>query len=81
MGRWLLQLGAGLVVGVSAQAVLPGRHSTGYLTTGLLSLVGAAGASVLGKLALPRDVVRRSGFAISVLGALAMLLIHVLVAG
>jgi uncharacterized membrane protein YeaQ/YmgE (transglycosylase-associated protein family) len=77
--RVLLFLAFGLIIGGVVRLVLPGRSPRGWATS---MLIGAAGSMVGGLLAsgLGLNVEgQRSGFLISILGALAWLAIYDLI--
>jgi uncharacterized membrane protein YeaQ/YmgE (transglycosylase-associated protein family) len=71
----------GLVVGVIAKFLMPGRDPGGFIVTALLGIVGAFIASYLGQamgLYLPGEP---AGFIASVIGAMLVLFIYRLALG
>jgi uncharacterized membrane protein YeaQ/YmgE (transglycosylase-associated protein family) len=66
----------GLIVGVIAKLVMPGRDPGGFVVTILLGIAGALVAGFLGRLAGlygPNDA---AGFIMSTLGAIALLFLY-----
>lgn len=65
----------GLLVGLMARAILPGRQSMSLVGTTLLGVVGSFLGGLVGNLLVGYDVLRLhpAGFIGSVLGALAVL--------
>jgi uncharacterized membrane protein YeaQ/YmgE (transglycosylase-associated protein family) len=66
----------GLLAGLSVRLLLPGHHGIGLGAAALLSLAGAAVGGFAGELLLPGEMGRRAGFAVSAIGALAVLLVY-----
>ena len=68
----------GLIAGLIARAILPGRQSMGLLTTTLLGMVGSLVGGLIGSLFV-RDGrlfdLRPSGLIMSVIGAIVVLLL------
>ena len=79
--RLLLHVFAGVLIGLTARALLPGAHSAGWTLVSLLSLAGSASGALLGRSVLPHDVTGRVGYFVASLGALAVLLLYSLVRG
>jgi uncharacterized membrane protein YeaQ/YmgE (transglycosylase-associated protein family) len=70
----------GLIVGIVAKFLMPGRDPGGFVVTILLGIVGAIVGGFLGRLAGwygPGDPV---GFVMAVLGAIALLIAYRLIA-
>ena len=65
----------GLLVGLMARAILPGRQSMGLVPTTLLGIVGAFAGGLLGNLVVGREVLalHPAGFIGSVVGAIVVL--------
>jgi uncharacterized membrane protein YeaQ/YmgE (transglycosylase-associated protein family) len=66
----------GLVAGLIARAVMPGRQSMGLLATTLLGMAGSLVGGLIGNLFTPGQpffALRASGLIMSVLGALLVL--------
>ena len=76
MPRRFFQASFGLAIGLATRLLLPGHHSLSWVVAGALSVAGALGAGLAAEHFLPSDTVRRAGFAVSALGAIAMLLIY-----
>jgi uncharacterized membrane protein YeaQ/YmgE (transglycosylase-associated protein family) len=70
----------GLIVGAVAKLLMPGRDPGGFIVTMLLGVAGALLGGFLGRaLGLYREG-EPAGFLMSVLGAIALLLVYRLVA-
>jgi uncharacterized membrane protein YeaQ/YmgE (transglycosylase-associated protein family) len=70
----------GLIVGIVAKFVMPGRDPGGFIVTALLGMVGAVVGGYLGRVVGwygPEDPV---GFVMAVLGAIVLLAIYRLIA-
>ena len=70
----------GLIVGIVAKFLLPGRDPGGFIVTALLGMVGAVVGGYLGRAVGwygPEDPV---GFIMAVLGAIVLLAIYRLIA-
>ncbi len=65
----------GLVIGLLARAILPGRQSMGVVATTLLGVVGSFVGGMIGNLLSSRPVfdMHPSGFIGSLIGALVVL--------
>ncbi len=66
----------GLIVGVVAKLLVPGRDPGGFLTTALIGIIGALLAGWIGRAVGwygPND---NAGFLMSVLGAIILLVIY-----
>jgi|GEM_PF-69625 len=80
----LTWIGFGVVSGLLAKGILPGRDPGGTIVTGILGLSGALiGASIYAWAGGERieDLISLEGFAISVGGAIVLLLSHRLFSG
>jgi uncharacterized membrane protein YeaQ/YmgE (transglycosylase-associated protein family) len=76
---WIL---FGLVVGVIAKLLTPGRDPGGFIVTTLLGIVGALVGGFMGRLlGLYPDYQSTGGFFMSVLGAIVVLAIYNAVVG
>lgn len=76
MSRRLYQISFGLAIGRAARFLLPGHHPISLLLTSALSLVGAAAGDVPAEQFLPASAIEQAGFALSALGAFALLLVY-----
>ncbi|WP_395752544.1 GlsB/YeaQ/YmgE family stress response membrane protein [Prosthecobacter sp.] len=76
---WTLLIG--LIVGVIAKAVTPGKDPGGCLVTIILGIVGASVAGYLGRAAGWYTEGQPVGFLASVLGAVLVLLIYRMITG
>lgn len=67
----------GLLVGLMARAIMPGRQSMGLIATTLLGVVGSFLGGLVGNLLVGYEVLRLhpAGFIGSVLGALLVLVL------
>lgn len=71
----------GLIVGIVAKLVMPGRDPGGFILTTLLGIIGAVLGGFLGRaigLYQPGDAV---GFIMAVIGAIILLVLHRFIAG
>lgn len=76
MSQRIFRTGFGLVLGICVRLLLPGHHSIGLVATAVLSLAGALGGELAAEKLLPADADKRAGFAVSAIGALAVLLAY-----
>ncbi len=67
----------GLIVGLVARAVLPGRQHMGLILTMLLGMVGAWLGGLIGRVTGMYEEGRPAGFVMAVVGAVVVLLIYV----
>jgi uncharacterized membrane protein YeaQ/YmgE (transglycosylase-associated protein family) len=67
----------GLIVGLVARAVLPGRQHMGLILTMLLGMVGAWLGGLIGRVTGMYEEGRPAGFVMAVVGAVIVLLIYV----
>jgi uncharacterized membrane protein YeaQ/YmgE (transglycosylase-associated protein family) len=70
----------GLVVGLVARAVLPGRQHMGLIMTMILGLVGAWLGGLIGRTTGMYQEGHPAGFLMALLGAVVLLLIYSFVA-
>jgi len=75
---WIL---FGLVVGIVAKLLMPGRDPGGFIVTILLGIVGAVLGGWIGRMAGWYGPGQGAGFLMSLLGAIVVLLIYRLVIG
>jgi uncharacterized membrane protein YeaQ/YmgE (transglycosylase-associated protein family) len=69
----------GLLVGLAARAILPGRQITGVVGTTLLGIGGALAASYAGELLGYYKIGEPMGFVAAVIGALVLLFLWTLI--
>ena len=67
----------GLIVGLLARAVAPGRQHMGLILTMLLGMVGAWLGGLIGRVTGMYEEGRPAGFVMAVVGAVVVLLIYV----
>jgi uncharacterized membrane protein YeaQ/YmgE (transglycosylase-associated protein family) len=68
----------GLVIGLVARAVMPGRQHMGLILTMLLGMVGAWLGGLIGRMTGMYEEGKPAGFVMAVVGALVVLLVYVL---
>lgn len=66
----------GLVIGLVARAVLPGKDAAGIVVTSLLGICGAIVGTLAGRLVGIHGHNTFAGFTMSVLGAVALLALY-----
>ena len=71
----------GLIIGVIAKLLMPGRDPGGCIITMLLGIAGAAFGTYLGHLMGFYEIGQQAGFIGSVLGAMLILLIYRMIMG
>jgi uncharacterized membrane protein YeaQ/YmgE (transglycosylase-associated protein family) len=71
----------GLLAGIVAKLLMPGRDPGGFIVTTLLGIAGAFVATYLGQAAGWYRAGEGAGFVGAVLGAILLLLVYRLVAG
>lgn len=71
----------GLLAGIVAKLLMPGRDPGGFIVTTLLGIAGAFVATYLGQAAGWYRAGEAAGFIGAVLGAIVLLLLYRLVAG
>ena len=81
MSAILWTLVIGLVVGVIAKLLMPGRDPGGCIITILLGIAGAFVAGYLGRVLKWYEPGQPAGFIASVVGAMLLLLIYRMIAG
>jgi uncharacterized membrane protein YeaQ/YmgE (transglycosylase-associated protein family) len=70
----------GLIVGLVAKLLMPGRDPGGFIITGLLGIAGALLGGSLGRALGLYQAGEPAGFVMSVLGAIVLLVLYRLVA-
>jgi len=76
---WTLLIG--LVIGVVAKFLMPGRDPGGWIVTMLLGVAGSFVAGYLGRMLGWYQEGQSAGFIMSVLGAVLLLFVYRLLAG
>ena len=76
---WTLLIG--LLVGLAAKAIMPGRDPGGFIVTALLGIVGAFVAHMVGRSAGWYGDREPAGFIASVVGAILVLAVYRMVIG
>lgn len=80
--EFLLFILFGLVVGIIAKFVMPGRDPGGFVVTALIGMVGSLLGGLLGRaLGFYSEGTRTAGFIMSIIGAVVLLGIYRLVIG
>lgn len=77
----LAMIGIGLLVGIVAKLLMPGRDPGGFIITILLGIAGSLLASYIGRAAGWYSQGDAASFIASVVGAMALLLVYRLFAG
>ncbi|MBA3960788.1 MAG: GlsB/YeaQ/YmgE family stress response membrane protein [Chthoniobacterales bacterium] len=81
MGALLGTLIIGLVIGVIAKLLMPGRDPGGCIITMLIGIAGAFVAGYLGRVVGWYQPGQPAGFIASIIGAMLLLLIYRMIAG
>ena len=71
----------GLIVGIVAKFLMPGRDPGGFIITVLIGIAGSLIATYLGRFMGYYQVGESAGFIAAVLGAIVLLFVYRLVAG
>jgi len=71
----------GLIVGIVAKFLMPGRDPGGFIVTALLGIVGAVVATFLGQAMGIYAAGQSAGFIGAVIGAIVVLFIYRLIVG
>jgi len=71
----------GLIIGLIAKALMPGRDPGGFIVTALLGIVGAVVATFLGQAMGLYAAGQTAGWIASVIGAIIVLAIYRMVVG
>lgn len=71
----------GLLVGIVAKFLMPGRDPGGFIITAIIGIVGAVLATFLGRALGFYQVGEPAGFIASVLGAIILLFLYRMVTG
>ena len=67
----------GLIIGLLARAVMPGRQHMGLILTMLLGMAGAWLGGLIGRVTGMYEEGRPAGFGMALVGALCVLLVYV----
>jgi len=81
MMAFLWTIVIGLVIGVIAKLLMPGKDPGGCIITILLGIAGAFVAGFLGRMLHWYEPNQPAGFIASIIGAMLLLLIYRMVAG
>ena len=76
MLHWLWVVLIGLVIGIVAKLIMPGKDPGGFIITALLGIVGSPIATGLGRAVGWYTEGESAGFIMSVLGAVVLLAIY-----
>lgn len=71
LGDIIVNLVMGLIVGLLARLIMPGRDPMGFLTTAVLGIAGSFLGTLVNVYALGRQ--RQAGWILSIIGALILL--------
>lgn len=71
----------GLIVGIVAKFLMPGRDPGGFIITALIGIVGSVVATYLGRAMGFYQVGQSAGFIAAVLGSVVLLFIYRMVTG
>ncbi len=71
----------GLVVGIVAKFLMPGRDPGGFIITAIIGILGSVVATYLGRFMGFYEVGQSAGFIAAVLGAIILLFLYRMVAG
>ena len=71
----------GLIVGIVAKFLMPGRDPGGFIITALIGIVGSVVATYIGRALGFYQAGQSAGFIAAVLGAIILLFIYRMVAG
>lgn len=66
----------GLIIGLVARAVMPGRQHMGLILTMLLGMIGAWLGGLIGRVTGMYEEGKPAGFVMAVVGALVVLLVY-----
>ncbi|HET8898758.1 MAG TPA: GlsB/YeaQ/YmgE family stress response membrane protein [Rhodanobacteraceae bacterium] len=77
--HWLYVILIGLIVGIVAKFLMPGKDPGGFIITAILGIAGAFVATWLGQLVGLYGPSQNAGFIASVVGAIILLFIYRLV--
>ena len=78
---WIIWIVLGLVAGIIAKLLMPGRDPGGCIVTVLLGIAGALIAGWIGHAVGWYDTGEGAGFIAAVVGAILLLLIYRVIAG
>lgn len=71
----------GLVVGIVAKFLMPGRDPGGFIITAIIGILGSVLATYLGRFMGFYEIGQSAGFIAAVLGAIILLFLYRMVAG
>lgn len=76
MLHWLWVFIIGLVVGIVAKFIMPGKDPGGFIITGLLGIAGSLLATWIGQQLGWYTIEQNAGFIMSVIGAIILLALY-----
>ncbi|MEN6540614.1 MAG: GlsB/YeaQ/YmgE family stress response membrane protein [Mizugakiibacter sp.] len=76
MLHWIWMFVIGLVIGVVAKFLMPGKDPGGFIVTGLLGIAGSLLAGWLGQTLGWYQAGQPAGFIMSVIGAIVLLFLY-----
>ncbi len=79
MVHWLLVVLIGLVIGVVAKLIMPGKDPGGFIITILLGIAGSVVATWIGRAVGWYAEGQSAGFIMSVIGAIVLLALYRLI--
>ena len=71
----------GLIVGIVAKFLMPGRDPGGFIITALIGIVGSIVATYLGRTLGFYQIGQSAGFIAAVLGSIILLVVYRMLAG
>lgn len=71
----------GLIVGIVAKFLMPGRDPGGFIVTAIIGIVGSVIATFIGRTLGFYEVGESAGFIAAVLGAIVLLFLYRMVTG
>ncbi|MCE5232483.1 MAG: GlsB/YeaQ/YmgE family stress response membrane protein [Xanthomonadaceae bacterium] len=74
--HWIWMFVIGLVIGVVAKFLMPGKDPGGFIVTGLLGIAGSLLAGWLGQTLGWYQAGQPAGFIMSVIGAIVLLFLY-----
>jgi uncharacterized membrane protein YeaQ/YmgE (transglycosylase-associated protein family) len=81
MGEIILLAIFGLIVGVIAKLIMPGRDPGGFIMTALLGIAGSLLGTYIGRYLLGKGQFYQAKWIMSILGAIILLALYRVIAG